>query len=378
MLKSCSRLFIVAFITTSSCSAAQASVPVDEDKPQQQEALVTSEKPTELDDPCYSHSQMDDAIDKAFNYLNTKFCQPAIWFDSFFVDDRIEDDARAGTIIRWYNDFAYHGEEGFKYRSNLNARLHLPGATKRLKLILDSTGEDDPFSFIKSPDDNNDRDIGLRYDWYAKGRVSFNIKANLKPKVEARWRYTYPISDSTVTRLTQKLYQEKKVTGESTEFDIEHAFNETFVGRWSAVAQYENRDNGWEFGSSLKLYQYINNRQALSYQASIYGVDEPYHYVKNASVSATYRQNFLRDWLFFAVTPEYRWSKEDEFSERINQAVLTFTLRSTVSKCIAPSSYWLIHQYLVVSFRFWAEVCFNNTLISRCDLFAMRLTNLLG
>ncbi|MGS0674861.1 hypothetical protein [Shewanella sp. 0m-4] len=278
------------------------------------------------DDPCYSQSQMEGTIDRAFDYLNTKFCQPAIWFDSFFVDERVEEDARAGTIVRWYNDFSYYEKEGFKYRANLNARLHLPGVTKRVKLILDSTGEDDPFAFIKSPNDKNERDIGLRYDWYAKDRVSFNIKANFKPKVEARWRYTYPISDSTVTRLTQKLYQEKKVTGESTEFDVEHAFNETFVGRWSAVAQYESRGNGWEFGSSAKLYQYINNKQALSYQASIYGVNEPYHYVKNASVSLTYRQNVARDWLFYSITPEYNWSKEDEFSERINQFILTFSL----------------------------------------------------
>ena len=32
-------------------------------------------------------------IDKTYHYLNHKFSQPAIWFDSFFVDDRISEDA---------------------------------------------------------------------------------------------------------------------------------------------------------------------------------------------------------------------------------------------------------------------------------------------
>ncbi len=131
---------------TVSSEAQRKTTRLSENKEQEQDAVNGSSE----DDPCYSQSQMEGAIDQAFDYLNTKFCQPAIWFDNFFVDDRVEDDARAGTIVRLYNDFSYYEKEGFKYRANLNARLHLPGVTKRLKLILDSTGEDDPFAFIKS------------------------------------------------------------------------------------------------------------------------------------------------------------------------------------------------------------------------------------
>ncbi|WP_285164856.1 hypothetical protein [Shewanella goraebulensis] len=275
--------------------------------------------------PCYSRSQTDMPLDKTFAYLNTKFCQPAIWFDSFFVDERITDDARAGTIIRWYNDFTYFEKEGFKYRSNIKAHLNLPGMSKKLKLIFDSTGEDDPFSFIKSPDDDNERDVSLRYDWYAKDRTSFNIKASFKPKIEARYRYTYPISQNTLWRFTQTLYQEKKVTGETSEFDFEHAFNDEFLLRWNSAVQYENRNNGWELGTGLQLYQYISDTQAISYQARINGVTEPYNYIETASVGLTYRQNYLREWLFFALTPEYTWTKEED-AERINQVVFTFTL----------------------------------------------------
>jgi len=37
--------------------------------------------------------------------------------------------------------------------------------------------------------------------------------------------------------------------------------------------------------------QYISNTQAISYRASMYGVDEPYHYISNANIGLTYRQN---------------------------------------------------------------------------------------
>ncbi|MCL1056792.1 hypothetical protein L2729_02150 [Shewanella gelidimarina] len=277
-------------------------------------------------DPCFSLSQNDHAIDRAFDYLNTKFCQPAIWFDTFFVDDRVADDARAGTIIRWFNDFSFYEKEDFSYRANISARLNLPGVNKRLKLVLETSDEDDPFAPSKGPSAERETEVGLRYDWYAKGRSSFNIQANFNPKVEARWRYIYPLSENTITRFTQKLYQDKKVTGESSELDIEHSFNETFLARWSAVAQYESRGIGWELGSSIQLYQHISSKQAISYQAAIHSVDEPYYYIKDANVGLTYRQNFARDWLFFSVTPEYNWSKENAESERINQVIITLTL----------------------------------------------------
>ena len=325
-------LFLFVLLSPLNINASELTKPVlvDGTTPSVAKEISDNKDLTQDDvesSPCFSRSQSDATIDKTFAYLNTKFCQPAIWFDSFFVDDRIEDDARAGTVIRWYNDFSSYEKEGFKYQANVNARLNLPGVNKKLKLILDSTGEDDPFSFIRSPDDDKDTDISLRYDWLVKNRSSFNIKASIKPKIEARYRYTHPISESTITRLTQKLYQEKNVTGESTEFDIEHSFNDNFLLRWSAAFQYETKDNGWELGSGLQLYQYISDKQAISYQAHIHSVDKPYHYVDSASIGLTYRQNVARDWLFLSFTPEYSWSQEDDDdAERINQIVLTFTV----------------------------------------------------
>ena len=44
----------------------------------------------------YDHTQV---------YINSRFCEPALWFDNFFSTDRLFDEGVAGTYVRWRNDF---------------------------------------------------------------------------------------------------------------------------------------------------------------------------------------------------------------------------------------------------------------------------------
>ena len=49
--------------------------------------------------------------------------------------------SRAGTMIRWYNDFSWSELEHFEYKSKFSARLYLPRVTRKLKLIFESGDE---------------------------------------------------------------------------------------------------------------------------------------------------------------------------------------------------------------------------------------------
>ena len=44
-------------------------------------------------------------IDDVHIYLNESFCNPAVWFDSFFSDERIDEEVRPGSNLRWQNDY---------------------------------------------------------------------------------------------------------------------------------------------------------------------------------------------------------------------------------------------------------------------------------
>ncbi len=274
-------------------------------------------------DVCNSQSDETGRLDQAFHYLNTKFCQPAIWFDSFFVDDRVEEDARAGTIVRWSNDFAWVEDEGYQYTAKFKARFHLPKVTKKLKVVFEPDDEDSLLDLFPSSSDDGENDFGLRYDWYAKGRSSFNIKASLRPSLEARYRYSYPFTTQTVARVTQKVYQKKKVTGESTHIDIDHSFSKKYLLRWANFATYEDDIKGWKVGSGFTFYHYISPKQALSYRTSLSGTNRPEHYIDNTHISVSYRHNYLRKWLYYEVTPAYNWNKEEELA-RESEASITF------------------------------------------------------
>ncbi|WP_197485240.1 hypothetical protein [Vibrio sp. UCD-FRSSP16_30] len=267
---------------------------------------------------CLSKPDDDRPISRAYHFLNTKFCQPAVWFDDFFADERVTEDARAGTSMRWKNDFIYYEDNGFKYKTKIDAKFNLPKVTKRLKLIIESDGEDDLFDIFPSNEEEIQNSVGLRYDIYAKGRSSFNIKATFKPKIEARYRFTYPLSINTVTRLTQKIYQKKQVTGESTQFDIDQALSKNLLLRWTSFAEF-NHDHDddsdvWDMGTGLVLYQYLSPTQALNYTVSTTGTDSPRTYIDNTLIALTYRHNFFFEWLYYEITPEYNWYKEYEQS----------------------------------------------------------------
>ena len=276
-------------------------------------------------DVCFSHSSEEGFVDKAYHYLNTKFCQPAIWFDSFFVDDRVSQDARAGSMVRWYNDFYWTEFGGFAYKSKLTARLYLPKVTRKLKLVFESDDEEDRLELFSKKDEEKQSNLGLRYDMYAKGRSSFNIKITERPSIEARYRYTYPFTVQTTGSFTQKVYQKKKVTGEITQLDIDHSLTPEFLLRWANFLKFETDTSSFEAGTGFTLYQFISQKKAISYKASIIGQEKPDHYISNTHLSVTYRQNILRKWFFYEITPEINWDKQFD-SIRKKEATITLRL----------------------------------------------------
>jgi hypothetical protein len=275
---------------------------------------------------CFSKSEQRSLLDDSYHYLNTKFCQPAPWFDNFFIEQKTTKNVRAGTMVRWYNDFIWLEGKGFSYVPNITARLYLPKISKKFKIIFESDITDTVKGLFP---DNQSRQtknaLGLSYDLSVKTRSSLNIKATLRPGLEASYRYTYPFTQQTVWRFTQKIYQEKMVTGEITYFDIDHSFNEKFLLRWANLAKLDTDVEGIEMGTGFTLYHYISPTQALNYRASISAKNKPEHYIENTHLGLTYRHNIIRSWFFYELSPEINWPK-NSIQEKSKEVSFTLGL----------------------------------------------------
>ena len=245
--------------------------------------------------------------DSAHAYMNTAFCEPAVWFDDFFASDRMLEEA-AGSYVRWRNDFTQNEESGFDFITNLNFSVELPKISSKLKLIFE--GDEDPTLQDVLPSDQAEaskNNLGLRLDVKETDRSNFNISVSAKPRVRARYRYTYPVSDDFLIRFTQEIQNEEGVNGARTRLDLEKAFLPFKLLRSTTELFVTEDYSGAEWSQSFVLFQRLSKKSSFSYEASAVGITEPEDYVTNYRLGLRYRRSIHRDWLFFEVSPDISW-----------------------------------------------------------------------
>ncbi len=266
--------------------------------------IVNPEDPCDrgLDTYTYEKSWYDETQ----IYVNSAFCEPALWFDNFFGSDRVFNEGAAGTYIRWRNDFTYDEEEYFDFKSNLSFSVELPGLESRLRLTFES-GEDEALRDISPGQESTTSTLGLQLDVKQNERSKFNVSISLSPRIRLRYRYTYPVVESITLRLTQEVQREKAVNSARTLVDFEKLFKSQLFFRSSSEGKLSEEFEGVDWLQAFVLYQRINKKTSLSYETSANGITEPLTLATNYRVAVRFRKNFHRKWLFYEIAPELTW-----------------------------------------------------------------------
>ncbi len=240
-------------------------------------------------------------------FMNSKLCQPALWFDDFFSNDRVFDDGVAGTYIRWRNEFIYDEEENFKFKMGISASLVLPGFQDRLRLTFANENNDDLRDIAPGNGEDTRNSFGLQLDLFKNVNTKFNVSINLRPRIRFRYRVEYPIDEHMRLRLTQEVQRENSVASAKTIFDIEHSFLEWLIFRSSTEIKISEDFDGYDWRQAFALFQRVNKKASLFYETSINGISKPRFMDTNYRIAVRYKQNFHRRWLFYEVVPEITW-----------------------------------------------------------------------
>ena len=265
-------------------------------------------------DPCDrthdSHEEDPSWYDTSHAVMNTAFCEPALWFDTFYGSDRILAET-GGTYVRWRNDFIQTEGQGLKFITNLNFSVALPRISQRLQLTFE--GDEDPELEDVLPGGQTpatENTLGLRLDVKDTSRSKFNVSISAKPRVRARYRYTYPLSNESLIRFTQEIQNEKGVNGARTRLDYEKAFLPAKLFRSTTEGFIAEDFKGVDWSQAFSLFQRLSKKSSISYETGVVGITEPDSLVTNYRLGIRYRQNIHRDWLFFEVTPDISWPVE--------------------------------------------------------------------
>ncbi len=240
-------------------------------------------------------------------FLNSTLCQPVLWFDDFFSNDRVFDDGVPGTYIRLRNDFIYDEENHFEFKMGISASLVLPGFKNRLRLTFSNEDDEDLRDIIPGNGEDTANSLGLQLDLFQNLHTKFNVSFNLKPRLRFRYRVEYPVDEHLRLRLTQEVQREKSVVSARTKFDAEHSFLEWLIFRSSTELELSEEYDGYDWAQAFVVFQRVNKKASLSYETSIKGISHPRFMDTNYRVAVRYKQNFHRHWLFYEVVPELTW-----------------------------------------------------------------------
>jgi hypothetical protein len=241
-------------------------------------------------------------------YINSGFCEPALWLDNFFAEDRIFEEGVPGTYVRLRTEFTYDEETHFDSKIGLNASIELPGLEHRARLTFSDDEEDEELQDV-APDGSSTSSgvVGLQLDITENARSKVSLSATLSPRVRLRYRYTYPATDTIILRFTQDIQRRKEVDSARTQFDFEKVLSEALLFRSSTEGKVSEEYDGVDWIQALVMYQRLNRKTSLSYESSVSGITEPSWSATNYRLGIRFRKNFHRPWLFYELSPEYTW-----------------------------------------------------------------------
>jgi hypothetical protein len=269
-----------------------------------------------------------DWLDKPRDYISERFVSLSNRVDRYFADERVFEESRT-SYLRFYGDLVLRGSGSSDFNPKLQAKVVLPALEKRLHILLESdtdvTGEvptasvptqsgtpkvNVPNDFraavqvqvTDSPHWNISTDAGLRFHGLSLPPFA-RIRASRVQKVH-QWQF----------RFTEAVYwYEQSGMGESTQYDADYKFNDSYLGRSRTQAIWSDHDQRFDYEQSFVLYHPIDQSHALSYGASVYAWSQPNTHVTDYALSVTWRTRIHREWLFLDVQPGVDWPETESF-----------------------------------------------------------------
>lgn len=263
----------------------------------------------------------DDSRDWIHDYINSVSKNvDGFFIDTFFGDDILEDDV-SGSRAKLSLFTRKVAGEPIDYRYGLSVKLVLPNTNERLKLLFESSENEDAErgSTELSPVDNVEYLTALRFIITESNRwkvnfdtgVRWGIPMDVFTRLKLR-RNAY--FDHFKLRATQTIFwTAQEGVGEKTDFEFNKPLDHNSIMRLDMDAEYLLNNDYFDLSYGLGLYHELNNKAVLSYYLRASGdtIDEATF--NNYGVGIRYRKKVYKDWMFAEINPELETASDNQY-----------------------------------------------------------------
>ena len=268
-------------------------------------------------------------IDRAQEAMSQSVNDAAKWFDAFFGDERFVAE-EAYSRIRLTPSVFFEEGEATDYKFRVNAKIRVPRMSKRLRLVIGDTSEDEESvltseTFPSARQTENDSTaVGLQYFVKTKNKLNTSVTAGVKIGsghvvdffVGPRVRKTWPL-DVWQIRFTERVRWYTDIGWESrTRFDFERLFRDDLFFRATTDLRWRKQDyndEGFRFEAGPTLTQRLRRKAAIDYQWNNVFLTKPNTRLDETVLRLRYRQRIWRKWLFYEVNPQVAFRNDDDF-----------------------------------------------------------------
>jgi len=266
-------------------------------------------------------------IDVIHSGLSRGLLSTATYLDSFFGDQRYESELNQSHVRFRYNVFLEE-DTGPVHKADQEVRIVLPQLREKTHLVISGTPkEDNQFSAINTNSTTDQLTTGdsnvttaLHYQVRETASQNFIVRAGLKlhkrkPAITLgpRYRVLIPLDHWTLRLVEDVVWRSDLGWLAKSTIDLERPLPRDFFFRASTEWVRTEHTKGYSYVVGANLRQPLSPRRALEYEWVNVFVTSPIHELAEVDLRIRYRQRIWRDWLYYELTPQYRYPRDRGF-----------------------------------------------------------------
>ncbi|CAB9492488.1 hypothetical protein [Alteromonas macleodii] len=244
--------------------------------------------------------------------------------DGLFVSDSLpitsgRKEARAeGRIqLSWEPRSSMLTDTDLRFR----IRVRLPALKERVDLLLSDNEDETQNNTIRAARDtgNNDRDrttIALRFRPEQDSHYSYRVGAGRRDQLYAMTRYkdAFAFSQQWAMLYDAELYYyTRDRLGAELGWAFQYEMSKKHLIRQNNRFYFRDDTNDWLWRHEVHHLFSVDQHNAVIPHLMVEGLSQPNYRVEEIYGGFRWRNNMLRDWLFFEVEPFVLWLRDEDF-----------------------------------------------------------------